>query len=188
MELNQMNKIIPLSQFDLASLIEATVAYLNKRVTEGTDPLSGIPIVEANGQVPGWAEAQPGRNLLAELTQQGKTLFIPFSDSNTGGPIYCADGQYYEFEEPDEDGCEDLTELEESDLDTMEADVYMGEADGAGFIVSLDAAQNLHIQNGMLFGGDCMCQPSVEMAGVPLIFVDGMKSFIARFEKKRKLS
>ena len=178
-----MEKKIPVSQFDLSAFIQAVTSYLQKRVAEGMDPLAAIPAVENGGRIPGWAEEQPGRNLLDELTKQGKMLFFPFSESNVGLPIFCADGQHYEFEEPDE-ADEEVPDLTDADWEEVEAEECMGETDAVGYMISLDETQkNLHIRSGMLYGGGCMCPPSAEaVEKIPSIFVEPMEAFISKFQ------
>ena len=175
-------KVIFLEEFDSAGFVKSTIAFLQKLVAEGTDPLSGIPIMEEDGTVPGWAEHIPGRDILRELTHEGKTLFFPFSDSYVGEPILCADGKYYKFTEADESEEASETSTGE-DMDDDEFEFCMGETDSVGFVLHVDEERKLHIRKGILFGGDCMCSAMVEMEEFPEMFANGMDAYAQRFEK-----
>ena len=154
-------KKVNLEKFDLQSFTSATLKFLTTQVSEEVDPSFAIVTVTAPGGIPEFGPEKGRSNFLEEL-KSGLLLFFPFSSSNVGDPIPCADGNSYEID---------------SDLDS---DFTLGDTDCVGFLLSLKD-NTLHINSACHAGGCCVAPPpSVDIESCD-IFDAPMEQFICKF-------
>jgi hypothetical protein len=123
--------------------------------------------------------------LLNEMKEFGAVLFFPFSESNIGEPIKCADGNQYIVPADCEDDC-DNTELECSECSRQhERDFCMGDTDCVGYLVSLKEGI-ITIDSAMYYSGSCTFPPSSDLKEDCYIFDQPMTEFLNRFRKEKE--
>jgi hypothetical protein len=143
-------------QFDI--FLETILGFITSGVPEDIHPSSYIMIVDDENNSY-WGQEEGRNNFLGELSE-GQSLFFPFSWTNVGEPIKCADGESYEI---DEDGEFGLTEV-----------------DCVGFRVQLDSG-SFAIQTAVSTGGGHSESPCVVIEEDCDVFDKPMKLFIDRF-------
>ena len=152
-------KTVDLEKFDLHSFISTILKFLSNQVSETVDPSFAIVTVNAPGGIPEFGPEKGRSNFLEEL-KSGLHLFFPFSSSNDGDPIPCADENSYKLD--------------------SEADLTLGYTDCVGFLLSLNG-NTLHINSACHAAGCCIAPPpSVDIEDCD-IFDDPMDEFICQF-------
>ena len=181
-----MEKRIPVQQFDLQRFIEETRAFIKGRLTAEIDPSCEIPAIGEDDSVFEWDPKCTGRDLARELTQEGKTLFFPFSaDSGSRSllGIRCADGSYHSFR-LSKDCFQPVAEEEDSEH-CVTVGYRLSAYDFVGFIVSSDQDGMLLFQEGTLFtkGENPCCYPVAERKSRYPLFVDeaALEAFLETF-------
>lgn len=170
-----MEKRIPVQQFDLQRFIEETRAFIKGRLTAEIDPSCEIPTIGEDDSVFEWDPKCTGRDLARELTQEGKTLFFPFSaDSGSRSllGIRCAAGNYHRFL-LSEDCFQPVAEEEDSES-CVTVGYNLSAYDFVGFIVSCEQDGMLLFQEGTLFteGEIPCCYPIVARKNRFPLFVE----------------
>ena len=150
-------KKITMDKFDLAGFTKVIVDFLDG---EGTNPSYSIMTVAAPGCVPEYGPDEGMPNFLQEL-EAGHLLFFPFSMSNVGDPVPCADGQSRQIDDDDN------------------SDFCIGDIDCVGFLLQLKKGI-FYIDSAVNAGGGCTWSPSVDIQNCD-VFDSGMEAFIDRF-------
>ncbi|MDP4145279.1 MAG: hypothetical protein Q8936_12485 [Bacillota bacterium] len=159
---------IPLNNFDLTGFIGRIVSFESELGTGNPAPLTVIPVVEANGSTPNLYEQAVDRIPHDELVKEGKTLYFPFSSSNTGDPVLCVDGRKHYVPKS-----EDRERYESSTL-------TMSPTETVGFLVRVSGNQVI-IQFAKQISGYSVTSASVQPLKQAGDFEDGMKAFIQSF-------
>jgi hypothetical protein len=159
---------MPLNTFDLTGFIGRTVNFVRELGTGNPAPITAIPVVEGNGLTPNLYENATDRTLHDELVKENKAIYFPFSSSNTGHPVLCADGRKYSVPKP-----EDKEKLESGAL-TMDS------TESVGFIVKV-SDKELSIQFAKHFIGNAEFRASVEILKHVGEFETGMMAFLETF-------
>ena len=155
---------VPISEFDLSTFIKDILKFNKTVVSKEVDPSYAIVVVSEIGGIPNYGPESGGRDIYSELVDEGKRLFLPFSSSNIGEPMPCADGNSYEIDE--------------------DSDFCMGDIDCVGYLVEKEG-DNLLIQSAINAGGGCpVPPPSVELLEDCDVFEDGMREFLERYINK----
>lgn len=93
---DSLDKIkMPLEKFDLTGFVGRIVNFVRELGTGNPAPITAIPVVERNGLTPHLYENATDRTLHDELVKEHKAIYFPFSSSNTGNPVLCANGSKY---------------------------------------------------------------------------------------------
>jgi hypothetical protein len=79
------------TDFDLAGFIDELVGFLEMNGLSKT----AIAWLSDYEDIPEAGPDWPDRNYRKELQREGRILYFPFSDINTGEPVCCADGHEY---------------------------------------------------------------------------------------------
>lgn len=160
-------KIAP-GKFDLEGFVAATLGFLREDMSNDVDPSWGVMILPEPGGTPVWGPEEGGRDLVSELTNEGKALFFPFSSSNVGDPIPAADGKTYELP---------------CDIDEVgDGDFWMGETANVGHLVNVQSDGTVVIQSAVFDIGH-MPPPTLEAKDDCGLFTAPMQAFIDRFVK-----
>lgn len=160
--------LIPLNEFDLPGFIGRIVSFIGQLGRGNPAPITAIPVVEDNGLTPNLYEHAADRTPHDELLKENKTLYFPFSSSNTGEPVLCADGRKYNVLEPED---KEKYELALLTMDTTET---------VGFLVRI-VDNKVSIQFAKQFIGNADGPASVEVLKHVGQFEDGMKAFLEAF-------
>jgi hypothetical protein len=167
-------------RFDLDRFVGEIMDWFSDGVVETVEPTAMVPWV-VKGRAHYGKEDEP-RDLIAELTVEGKTLMLPFSSSNCGDPIRCADGCAYEFEDADDE--DEWDDSDEEQAETDESSLYFGETDSLGYLVSLEGS-DIVIRSGVLsFGLMCFLAPSADEVLDCGVFDQPMYDFVNKFIKR----
>ena len=152
---------VPREEFDFAGFTRAILRFLQKNVPNWIPSSYGVARVEHPGGIP---EDGPGTgpdDFIAEL-RTGSLLFFPFSASNVGEPIPCADGRSRKLPE--------------------DAEFVIGEVDCVGYLVKLTRSR-FQIDSAIHAGGACPAPPpSVDVADCGIFDVP-MENFVRKFVK-----
>lgn len=108
------------------------------------------------------------RDSVGELLLQGKIIFLPFSDINTGEPIPCADGKQYSIALP-------------NDLDE-EVAISADPVESVGFLVQVESGEVI-ICGAVFSGGEYYPIEGAEMDEDLKEFSQPMTLFGERFKK-----
>jgi hypothetical protein len=155
---------VPINKFDAKGFTNDIIRFLKVEVlSDGADPISEICVVTDKGLTPDWGEKVPGRDIIRELVEEGKTLFFPFSNVGCSDPIVCANGKEY-------------------DLDDEEYD--LGESDLVGYLLKVTNGI-VSIRQAIHLGGGCpVPPPSVEVIETAGPFEQGMSIYIKKYINK----
>ena len=123
------------SEFDLTGFIDRILAFMHHKDISSKI----VACFGENSTVTEWVVDEINRDSVVEFLFQGKILFLPFSDINTGGPIRCADGSRYSLSDS-------------SDLDE-EVAISPESVETIGFLVQAEQDE-LIICGAVLKGGD----------------------------------
>ena len=150
---------IAISDFDFEVFTKAMLNFLKKEVSQDVHPSYAIVKIDAPGGMPEFGPEDGRSNFLEEL-EVGHLLFFPFSSSNVGEPVQCADDQSREIDD--------------------DSDFIIGEVDCVGFLIQLKD-NVLYIDSAIHAGGACPGpSPSVDIENCD-VFEAGMETFIDRF-------
>ena len=152
--------IVKKERFDFDSFTKATLEFLSMIISDKVHPSTAITRVESLDDIPEWGPEKGRSNFLNELTE-GYFLFFPFTATNVGEPIDCANGKSYEID--------DDTECNLSEVDTD------------GFLVKLEKG-NFIINSAFQAGGG-QFPPYFEITDCG-VFDKPMKRFVNKFVGK----
>jgi hypothetical protein len=149
--------------FQFRGFSNSILKYLASRLPDDVHPSWAIMRVD---HVSGNAENGPeeGWDNLLQILLEGDGLFFPFSGSNVGEPIVCADGRAYAIDE---------------DSDREDSDFSLSEVDCAGFLIRLQE-DTFTIQSAVCFGGGHSGPPFVEVRNCNN-FDEPMTGFVSKF-------
>ena len=154
--------ILPRDKFQFDKFSKRILRYLRKQVSEEVDPSYAIVAVSEPGGVPRFGPEEGRENFLKEL-ESGLKLFFPFSDSDIGEPIECADGRSRTIKE--------------------NSDFRLGETSCVGFLIQLKDKKFI-INSAINAGRGCPGgTESVDIAECD-IFDAAMEKFIRQFVEK----
>lgn len=159
---------MPLNTFDLTGFIGRTVNFVRELGAGNPAPITAIPVVEKNGLTPDLYESATDRTLHDELVKENKAIYFPFSSSNTGEPVLCANGKEYSVPKPEG---KHKYESTEHTLDSTET---------VGFIFKVSGDQ-LSIQFAKHFIGNADGPASVEILEHVGEFEAPMMAFLETF-------
>lgn len=135
------------------------LAFLKTQVSEEVHPSFAIVKVDEPGHVPQYGPEEGHSNFLEEL-EAGWQVFFPFSSSNVGEPIECADGKARAIDD--------------------ESDIGLGEVDCVGFLVKIENGSFV-INSAIHAGGSCTFPPpSVDISDCNVFDVP-MEAFLGSF-------
>ncbi|TCL58285.1 hypothetical protein EDC14_104321 [Hydrogenispora ethanolica] len=150
---------IALHRFEMAQFIGAITRFF---ASQGIPPAMIAPFAGYDEPLEfGPAEE---RDLAAELLEEGRSLYFPFSDTNTGEAVPCADGQRYRFP---------VVETDETELNFCAA-----ELESIGFLVAV-ARDELRIEQAVMSGGALSPAEPADWSGLALD--EAMERFIRKF-------
>lgn len=161
------------NEFDLDQFIEEILNFTETMVWD-VDPTFPIVWVEKQGSAAKFGPEEGGRDLEVELLEDRKILSFPFSSSNVGELIPCADGNEYELPDYDECGEEESEEVGE---------FCLGDCDCVGYLIEYTNGE-LVINSAIHAGGGCMSPPTVHVEADCNVFDGPMTEFIWRFVRK----
>ena len=151
--------------FDFSGFIDTILKFNKTIISQDFDPTFAIVEVPEIGGVPIYGSENDGRDIYSELVNEGKRLFFPFSATNVGEPIPCADGNSYELDEENGELC-------------------MGVADSIGYLVEIENGK-IVIHSAIHCGGACVAPPpSVDLLEDCEVFEEPMMEFLERFVGK----
>lgn len=151
------------NEFDLTDFIDKIFDFMRQ------DDISSriVASFSENGVVTEWEVEEINRDSVVDILFQGKIVFLPFSDINTGEPIRCADGNQYSLSDP-------------SDLDE-EVAISPELVEAIGFLVQVEQEEVI-ICGAVLKGGEYYEIDGVEMdeelkefCGPMALFIEGFK-------------
>ena len=152
-------KKVATNDFDLEGFTNAVLSFLGGEVSPDVHPSYAIVKVDAPGGVPEFGPEE-GRSNFMEEFEARHLLFFPFSSSNVGEPVRCADGQSRELND--------------------DSDFIIGDVDCVGFLFQLKEGV-LYIDSAVHAGGACVAPPpSIDIENCN-VFDAGMEAFIDRF-------
>jgi hypothetical protein len=198
---------VALTRFDFDAFTAAILAFLRTQGFEEVDPSYAIVTVAHPGDVPEYGPPE-GRDTFAEELAAGRWLFYPFSTSNIGAGVACADGRQRllpddeeEVADRDREGSVDgapacpagaadsgLTAAEGAEAGTHareasgsdEGGPYLGEIDCVGFLVGRQDGYYV-IDSAIHAGGACP-GPAPSVDAVPCgVFDAAMAAYVDRF-------
>lgn len=159
-------KTISLNNFDFNGFTEAILEFLGGQISEEIHPSWAIVTVDEPRGTSEYGPEEGRSNFLDEL-QSGQRLFFPFSSSNVGEPVPCADGESRQVVYDEEDETKN--------------DFIMGDVDCVGFLFKLED-NKLCISLAIHAGGSCPgAGPAVKIEKDCGVFTAGMNSFIDKF-------
>ena len=162
--MEQLN--VPLKEFNLTRFINKIIDFNKTVISNEFDASYIIAEVPKVGGVPKYKTGSKDYNFKSKLIEEGKRLFFPFSATNVGEEIPCADGKTYEID------------------DEGESDLCFGEADCIGYLVEIKDGKVI-INTAVNYGGACVAPPaSVEIQKECDIFEEPMRKFLGRFIRK----
>jgi len=150
--------LLSTNQFQFEQFASDILKFLARRGYEDIDPSSAIARTKSLDDIPEFGSESGRDNFLEELNQ-GYYLFFPFSDSDVGEPIRCADGEEYEIDE--------------------ESDFSLGEVACVGFLLKIEG-DRIRINSAVHDCGGCPLPPSVEIRHCD-VFDSPMNDFIHRY-------
>jgi hypothetical protein len=159
---------MPLDTFDLTGFIGRDVNFVRELGAGNPAPITAIPVVERNGLTPNLYENATDRTLHDELVKEHKAIYFPFSSSNTGKPVLCADGREYSVPKP------------ENRKNDESVDLTMDSTETVGFVVKASHDQ-LSVQFAKQFAGNADFPASVETLKHVGEFEAPMMAFLETF-------
>lgn len=151
------------NKFDLTGFIDQIFDFMR------WDDISSriVACFAKDGAVTEWEVNETSRDSVLEFLFQGKIVFLPFSDINTGEPIRCADGNQYSLSDS-------------SDLDE-EVAISPEQVESIGYLVQVEQEEVI-ICGAVLKGGEYHEIDGVEMdedlkefSGPMGLFMEGFK-------------
>ena len=156
---------IPINDFNLTGFIDEILNFNKAVISDEFDASYIIAEVPKIGGVPKYRAGSKDYNFKSKLVDEGKRLFFPFSATNVGEEIPCADGETYEIDDEDE------------------SDLCFGEADCIGYLVEIKDGKVI-INTAVNYGGACVAPPSsVELQKDCDVFEEPMRKFLGKFIK-----
>jgi hypothetical protein len=153
---------VPQDQFDFDGFSRKILTFNKSVMSKRVHSPFAVVTVDKPGGTPEWGP-EKGRMTFLDDLQHGKLLFFPFTDTNVGDPIPCADGKKRSIDEG--------------------SDFAMGDVDCVGFLVGLSKS-NYTIDAAIHAGGACPGPaPSVDVRNCG-VFDEPMDAFIRRFIRK----
>lgn len=152
--------VVANDSFQFNSFTDAILKFLPRVISHEIHPSSAITRVESLDDIPEWGPEKGRSNFLNELTE-GYCLFFPFTATNVGEPIACANGKSYDIDE--------------------DTECNLSEADCDGFLVKLEKG-NFVINSAFQAGGG-HSSPYIEITDCG-VFDRPMKRFVNKFVKK----
>lgn len=149
---------IALSSFQLAKFIRAMNAFF----AANQIPPAAVALFQDDDE-PLSLGAADGRDLAAEL-MDGRKLYFPFSDTNTGEAVSCADGRRYRLP---------VAETDETELSFCAA-----EWESVGFLVAVSQGE-VRLEKVALAGGELLPADDPEWLATDL--AESMTRFIQTF-------
>ncbi len=124
---------VGVGNFDLDTFIHETLNFVRTVLSDEFDPSYAVAWVEDHE--PDYGPETEARDLSAELLEDRKVLFFPFSGSNVGDPIPCANGEEYVL---DDWGDLELygDEEENFDLSDTECAGYLIKVENREFVIN----------------------------------------------------
>ena len=153
---------VPINDFNLTEFIDEILNFNKTVISREFDLSYVIAEVPKIGGVPKYITGSKDYNFKSKLTEEGKRLFFPFSATNVGEEIPCADGETYE-------------------IDYEESDLCFGEVDCIGYLVEI-RHEKIVIGSAISYGGSCIAPPpSVELQKECDVFEEPMRMFLWKF-------
>jgi hypothetical protein len=159
-------KSITIDNFKLPQFIGSILEFLKTQVSKDFHPSWAIVSVSGPGEVPEYGPEDGNRDIESELINENKILFFPFSSSNVGEPIPCADRKSYMIDE--------------------DSEFSLGYTDCAGYLFKYKGG-SLIINSAVHAGGACIAPPpSVDIVEDCDVFELPMIEFLNKYIKTTK--
>ncbi len=163
---------VAIDAYNLDAFIRETLNFLELIFQHEVDPSFAVAWVDEHE--PEYGPEDVRRDHVAELEDERKVLFFPFSASNEGGPILCADGEEYV---PD-DWYAGEYGLDE--LDDEAAGFLFGASECLGYLIMVEDGQYV-FNSAVHSGGSQFRGPHVELVPDCGVFDVPMQEFITHF-------